>query len=206
MQVRRARSSDVDAVAATLARAFADDPVWGIALSSLGGGTDHHNAYWRFFAVAGVDQESVWLADDGAALAVWVPPGGVELPSDALAELEAFNAATLGPHGAAEMAELYERFESNHPAEPAHAYLSLLATHPDHRGKGIGQALLRENLREWDALGVATYLESTNPANDHRYVRAGYHPVGRFEAVRDGAPITTMWRSPGGSTPIEPAS
>jgi GNAT superfamily N-acetyltransferase len=104
------------------------------------------------------------------------------------------------------MAELYERFESNHPAEPAHAYLSLLATHPGHRGKGVGQALLRENLREWDALGVATYLESTNPANDHRYVRAGYHPVGGFEAVRDGAPITTMWRSPGESAPIDPAS
>ena len=206
MQIRRERSSDLEGVAATLALAFADDPVWGLALAGPVAGTDHHVPYWRFFAAAGVDQESVWLADDGAALAVWVPPGGVELPPEELVHLETFNAATLGPQGAAEMAELYERFEANHPAEPAHAYLSLLATHPDHRGKGVGQALLRENLREWDALGVATYLESTNPANDHRYVRAGYHPVGRFEAVRDGAPITTMWRSPGESAPIDPAS
>lgn len=59
--------------------------------------------------------------------------------------------------------------------------------------------LLAANLRDWDERGVPTYLESTNPANDHRYVRAGFRPVGGFVAVRDGAPITTMWRAVGGA-------
>jgi ribosomal protein S18 acetylase RimI-like enzyme len=28
-----------------------------------------------------------------------------------------------------------------HPREPPHYYLTLLGTHPDHRGKGIGMRL-----------------------------------------------------------------
>jgi hypothetical protein len=38
------------------------------------------------------------------------------------------------------------------------------------------------------------YLESTNPGNDHRYMRAGFRPIGGFRAVRDDAPISAMWR------------
>jgi predicted GNAT family acetyltransferase len=73
-------------------------------------------------------------------------------------------------------------------------YLSLLATHPDHRGRGIGQALLAETLARFDEQGIPSYLESTNPANDHRYRRAGFRPVGGFRSVVDGVVVTTMWR------------
>jgi GNAT superfamily N-acetyltransferase len=92
------------------------------------------------------------------------------------------------------MRELWERFESNHPRHEPHAYLSLLATHPDHRGKGSGQRLLADDLARFDADGAPAYLESTNPGNDHRYERAGFRRIGGFEAVIDGAPIATMWR------------
>ncbi|HET9614245.1 MAG TPA: GNAT family N-acetyltransferase, partial [Candidatus Limnocylindrales bacterium] len=68
-----------------------------------------------------------------------------------------------------------------------------------HRGRGVGQGLLAEVLGTWDAAGVPAYLESTNPANDHRYERAGFRRVGGFTAVRDAAPISTMWRKVGGA-------
>jgi GNAT superfamily N-acetyltransferase len=68
---------------------------------------------------------------------------------------------------------VWERFSDNHPRDEPHAYLSLLATHPDHRGRGIGQMLLAEDLARLDVDGLAAYLESTNPGNDHRYERAG---------------------------------
>jgi len=107
----------------------------------------------------------------------------------------------MGEAGAERLAELYERFEANHPQHEEHAYLSLLATHPDHRGRGIGQRLLGENLEIWDRAGVPCYLESTNPANDHRYERAGFRRLGGFTAVLDGAPVTTMWRPVRGDRP-----
>jgi GNAT superfamily N-acetyltransferase len=71
---------------------------------------------------------------------------------------------------------------------------SLLASHPDHRGQGIGQRLLAEDLARWDAEHLPAHLESTNPANDHRYERAGFRRIGGFHAVLDDAPISTMWR------------
>ena len=198
MSIRQSRQSDLDAATETIALAFATDPVWSVALATSDGRTDHLAAYWRFFVTSAHAQGGVWLLDDGAAVSVWVPPRGKELGPAAAAGLEAFNQATFGPDRAAELEELFERFDANHPTGEDHAYLSLLATHPDHRGRGIGQTLLADVLGRWDTLGVPSYLESTNPANDHRYVRAGFRPIGAFRAVRDGAPITTMWRAVGG--------
>jgi GNAT superfamily N-acetyltransferase len=196
---RLATPADIDRVTETIAHAFEQDPVWSVALARSDGRVDHQRPYWRFFVAAAVDQRGVWMLDEAAAVSVWIPPGGVELPPEGLEELGRFNVEHLGPERSQQLDELFERFEASHPATEPHAYLSLLATHPDHRGHGIGQGLLAANLVRWDELGVPTYLESTNPANDHRYERAGFRRVGGFTAVRDGAPITTMWRVVGGT-------
>ena len=198
MSPRLAAPTDIDRATETIALAFEGDPVWSVALARTDGRLEHHRPYWRFFVGAAVEQRGVWLLGDAAAVSVWIPPGGVELPPETLAELGRFNMEQLGARGSREMDELYERFEANHPVAEPHAYLSLLATHPDHRGRGIGQALLVANLGHWDELDIPTYLESTNPANDHRYERAGFRRFGEFTAVRDGAPIRTLWRVVGG--------
>jgi GNAT superfamily N-acetyltransferase len=193
MAARLATSRELDRATETITLAFAEDPVWSVALARPDGRVDHHVPYWRLFVDGAFEQGGIWVLDD-AAVAVWIPPGGRELSESGITELERFNVASLGDAGARDMGELYERFESNHPPTPPHAYLSLLATHPDHRGKGVGQQLLAQTLASWDAAGAPTYLESTNPGNDHRYERAGFRRVGGFTAVRDGASITTMWR------------
>jgi GNAT superfamily N-acetyltransferase len=199
MAIRQATAADIERATETIALAFADDPVWSVALARGDGRTDHHPGYWRRFVVGALEGGEIWLVDDAAAVSMWVRPDGVELSAAGIEELGRFNLEALGAAGRREIDELYERFEANHPQTGPHAYLSILATHPDHRGHGIGQALLAANVARWDDLGLPAYLESTNPANDHRYVRAGFRPVGGFTAVRDGAPITTMWRTVGGA-------
>ena len=37
--------------------------------------------------------------------------------------------------------------------------------------------LLAENLQRIDAEGAPAFLESSNPANDHRYERLGFAPL-----------------------------
>ena len=52
-------------------------------------------------------------------------------------------------------------------------YLSLLGTHPDHRGHGFGMRLLAENLKVVDTERTPAFLESTNPINhDHGAIAA----------------------------------
>ncbi|HUA02318.1 MAG TPA: GNAT family N-acetyltransferase [Solirubrobacteraceae bacterium] len=89
---------------------------------------------------------------------------------------------------------LVDRFEENHPREEPHYYLSLLGTHPDHRGQGKGMWLLAANLAEIDAEGMPAYLESSNRANDHRYERLGFVQVGEFSAPGGQPTIACMWR------------
>ena len=114
-------------------------------------------------------------------------------------EADRLMAAALTPASFAAYELLWTRFEENHPHDRPHMYLSLLATHPDHGGRGIGQQLLAADLARFDAVGLPAYLESTNPANDHRYERAGFRPIGSFRAVLDDAVITQMWREPSGA-------
>lgn len=200
LNVRAATTADVEAVTETLALAFSDDPVWGPALVSADGRTDHLLPFWRAFVEGAVRHGTVFLSDgpagEAATVAVWLPPGVDELTPEQAQELDAMMATVLTLERFAAYERLWALFEDARPRTRPHMYLSLLATHPDHRGRGIGQQLLAQNLARFDAAGLPSYLESTNPANDHRYERAGFRPVGGFRAVLDGAPVTTMWREP----------
>jgi GNAT superfamily N-acetyltransferase len=90
--------------------------------------------------------------------------------------------------------ELLTRFDVAHPRDAPHYYLTLLGTHPDHRGKGIGMALLEHDLGLIDAEGFPAYLESSNPANNDRYGGVGFQAVGEFAYPGGGPVVTTMWR------------
>jgi GNAT superfamily N-acetyltransferase len=87
-------------------------------------------------------------------------------------------------------------FEAAHPRERPHYHLTLLGTHPDHRGKGIGMGLLADCLGLIDAEGMPAYLESSNPANDTRYERIGFRKIGAFSTPDGTHTVATMWREP----------
>ena len=55
--------------------------------------------------------------------------------------------------------------------------------------------LLAESLRRIDALGMPSYLESTNPANNRRYESVGFAEIGTFAMPGDGPSVTRMWRA-----------
>jgi GNAT superfamily N-acetyltransferase len=189
MEARVATAADLDAATEVLAGAFEHDPVWSWALP------DHAAiaAWWRLFLESALRFPWVWVLDDFAAVSVWVPPGETELTEDAEADAERLVGELTGPR-APQVLELLERFESTHPHDPPHYYLSLLGTDPQRRGNGYGIELLRQNLATIDGEGMPAYLESSNPANDSRYERLGFRPVGAFDRPDGGMTVTTMWR------------
>jgi GNAT superfamily N-acetyltransferase len=189
MRTRVATERDLDLVTETLTSAFSTDPLWSWAFPD----DESRAVWWRFFVSSALRYPWVWIADEGAAAAVWIPPGGVELTEEEEGRIESVLGDLVGGR-AAEVIELLDRFEQSHPRDTPHYYLSLLGTHPEHRGKGLGMALLADGLDRVDSEGMPAYLESSNSANDHRYERLGFRRVGEFTRPDEAVTVSTMWR------------
>ena len=190
--VRVATPADIDAVVATLTTAFFDDPVWGPAFPDAGRREAQASALWRLLATSALRYPWLLVTGNAESAAVWIPPGGVELTPAEHGGLEEFLIGVAGRSVAVGILRLFEQLEAVYPGEP-HFYLSLLATHDDHRGRGLGMGLLTQSLARIDRLGAAAYLESSNPANNKRYESVGF--TARDEiTLGSGHVVTTMWR------------
>jgi GNAT superfamily N-acetyltransferase len=197
VDARVATPDDLDAIAETLALAFNRDPVWAWAFPDDERRLEQHRAAWRLTVASAIPHGWVWMTADGGAAAVWIPPGEPELSPEDEIRFAALLQERASEDGAARVLDTFERFEAAHPHDRGpHYYLSLLGTHPDHAGQGLGMGLLAGTLARIDTLGAAAFLESSNPANDRRYERLGFSPCGRFELDGDGPDVTQMWRDP----------
>jgi GNAT superfamily N-acetyltransferase len=190
---RVADASEIGAVADTLAGAFFNDPVWGWAFDDPARRHDQHVALWTLFVAGSIEHRWVWTTPRYEAVSLWIPPGCPELTEPYAARLEPLLDELLGPRSAL-LVEVFNRFENAHPRKEDHFYLSLLGTHPDHRGRGFGMGLLAENLALIDAAGASAYLESSNPVNIGRYQSVGFERFGEFALPEGGPSVTTMWR------------
>jgi GNAT superfamily N-acetyltransferase len=194
VEIRVAGPGDLDALTAVMATAFRHDPVWG-EYSFPGSREQLGTAavFWRAYLAAMVRHDWSFLSAGDESAAVWVPPGERELTDEQEHELEALLHELLGDAQAAIVIDVFERLDAAHPHHEPHHQLSLFGTHEDHRGRGIGMALLDACLERVDAAGSAAYLESTNPANERRYMSRGFEPYGRV-GLAGGPAVTTMWR------------
>lgn len=180
-------------MARTLAGAFQDDPAWSWVFEDPARRPAQLGALWSLLLEGSVHYGWVWMTTGAEAATLWIPPGMPELDESHAARIGPLFRELLGPdvHRAD---VLMERFMTAHPATPDHYYLSLFGTRPDRRGRGIGMALLADNLSRIDAEGEPCYLESTNDANLARYRSVGFADVGTFDLPEDGPTVTTMWR------------
>ena len=194
VESRVATKADLEAVAETMAAAFYADPVWSWAFPDPERRLEQHRAVWGFALESALDYGWVRIADAGAA-ALWIPPGKPELRPEDEPRFESMVVDLLGD-GAPRVLDAFARFDRAHPSDRPHYYLSLLATHPDRRGRRLGMGLLAENLERIDAEGAAAYLESTNPDNHRRYEALGFTRWGEFGLPEDGPPVAQMWRDP----------
>jgi GNAT superfamily N-acetyltransferase len=193
MQGRVAVPEDTDKIARTLAEAFFLDPVWGWAFADPTRRKAQHEAWFRLLIRSALPFHWVWTTPGYEAISVWVPPGCPELSAADEARLGPLLQESLGARTELVL-EVFDRFEAAHPRTRDHYYLSLLGTHTEHRGSGIGMRLLADNLVQLDALHMPAYLESTNPANLRRYESVGFTILGAFDLPDGGPAVTTMWR------------
>jgi GNAT superfamily N-acetyltransferase len=192
--VRVAGRDDLDALTAVMTTAFSRDPVWGpYAFPDTHARPEQPARIWRAYLEMTLRFAWTLVTERCEAAAVWIPPGEPELEPAQEEELGAVLVDELGARQAEVVLAAFGALDAAHPQAEPHHYLSLLGTHSDHRGRGIGMALLGECLSVVDAEGSPAYLESTNPANDRRYMRHGFEPYGTVE-LTNGHRVTTMWR------------
>jgi predicted GNAT family N-acyltransferase len=190
--IRKVTEADAEQVTELFALAFYDDPTWGWAFPDPERRLEQHREWWSLYVRSALPHGASWMTADGGAAALWTPPGEPELSEADEAKVEPLLRKLVGEH-ADDVLTLLDRFEATHPHEP-HYFLGLLATHPDHGGRGKGMGLLAANLEQIDEQGMPAYLESSNRANDHRYERHGFALVGEFAAPGGGPTVGRMWR------------
>jgi GNAT superfamily N-acetyltransferase len=186
--------ADAEQVVELFSLAFFDDPTWSWAFPDPDARMEQYRAWWGLFVGSAIPYGWTRMAEDGGAAALWIPAGEPELSAEDEAKVEPLLRELVGSR-ADDVLTLLERFEAHHPHHTPHHYLSLLGTHPDHRGHGKGMALLAANLAQLDELGMPAYLESSNRANDRRYERVGFELIGEFTAP-GGPTLGSMWRDP----------
>jgi GNAT superfamily N-acetyltransferase len=188
---RRATAQDVPQVTRILVDAFADDPMWGAwAFPDPVTRRRSREQVFRLLVEGATRYPHVWISPDGAATAVWIPPGGTELSAEQGHAIDAVLQQSLGTRATAVL-QAFELFERARPSEP-HFYLTLLGTAPEHRGNGAGRRLLRANLHEVDRAGGASYLEAGDELVAF-YEREGFAVTERF-ALDGGPTVNGMWR------------
>jgi GNAT superfamily N-acetyltransferase len=194
--VRAARASDRSDVAAALADAFADDPVFAWCIPDVAGRTVALPPFFAAFAAAFARHGHSYVAESDGAItgaALWAPPGveGVH-PDDA----EAFETATgeaCGPR-MERIGTCVEIFEAAHPRDPAW-FLQFVGVRGAQRGTGVGSLLLRQVLAAADRAGEPAYLVATSPRNRALYERHGFRCIEDLP-LPDGPTAFSMWRDP----------
>lgn len=189
-----AHPDDVPTVARTLARAFADDPVF----ATLFGAPVPQDRCERFFRTIGAmafrRRPGLVLrteGDEGAA--VWAPPGEWSLQPTEILRFAPSMLRSFGRRTVRSM-KVLSVIEAHHPEEP-HWYLEFLGTDPAHQGKGVGSALIQPMLDRCDQEGLGAYLESSKERNVPFYARFGFEVTERI-TLPGGADEWLMWRKP----------
>jgi GNAT superfamily N-acetyltransferase len=190
LAVDAATESEVSQVTDVVSEAFLDDPTWSWAFPD----PVARRQWWMFCIREALRYPWTFKTAGYETVSVWIPPDGTELSPDAELGVPARLEDLVGSR-ATDVDELLDRFGRAHPRHEPHYYLSLLGTARKHRGRGLGMALLEENLARIDAEHMPTYLESSNPNNNHRYESVGFVAVSSFQAPGDGPVVTGMWRS-----------
>ena len=190
LTVDKANAANGPIIIDAIAEAFLNDPTWSWAFPD----PTARRKWWEFCINEAFRYPWTFKTEGYEAVSVWIPPDGTEFSQAAELSVPARLTELVGAR-ASEVGELLDRFGRAHPRTEPHYYLSLLGTRDEHRGRGLGISLLKENLARIDAEHMPAYLEFSNPGNNHRYQSVGFVPVASFQAPGGGPIVTGMWRN-----------
>jgi ribosomal protein S18 acetylase RimI-like enzyme len=192
--IRKMTEDDVDAVAASSARAFYDDPLQVWALPDDATRLGKLEAMFALQTrVASLPLGECFTDESRSVACFWSGPDEWQPPPEVGRALTPLRDVLAD--GLARFTTAMNAMGEAHPHE-RHWYLQGLGTDPPRQGQGLASAALAPMLARCDTDGVPAYLESTKERNLVFYERHGFR-VTRTIDLPDGGPrLWAMWREP----------
>ncbi len=194
-RVRKAEPAQAAELAATLARAFYEDPLvsWVVPSDSRRLAITRRG-FDLFLRRVWLRHEETYTVGDVAGVCVWEPPGTWKLEAR---EQISLLPAMLRIQGRTlpRLLGTLNAVEKGHPTQP-HYYLAFVGVEPESRGRGMGSILMHPILQRCDQERVPAYLEASAPRNRDLYERHGFEVTEEIRPGRSGPPIWRMWREP----------
>jgi ribosomal protein S18 acetylase RimI-like enzyme len=192
--IRVANRADASPLAASLARAFFDDPVWEFLMPDESSRKRREERYFELaLTLQHLPHGACYTDTDRAGGALWDPPGNWKLSIRQILQGTPKLISAFGMNVPRALRVL-STIERRHPHTP-HWYLAILGTDPIHQGRGIGSALLAPILERCDREGTGAYLESSKKSNIAFYRRHRFEVTGEI-ALPGGPTVWPMWRDP----------
>jgi ribosomal protein S18 acetylase RimI-like enzyme len=190
--IRAVTEADVDQVARTMARAFTGDPFmgWLIPESRWPGAFERWDRCQLVHSF--LPRLICQTTPDAVAAAFWAPPGPKPASPEAEAVVDRGSREAFADRYELAMAA-FELLHENAPEEPSWRLVQV-GTHPDWRGRGVGERLLRTQLDEIDRSDAAAFLEVSNPRVVPFYTRLGFEVTKQVEVPEGGPVVPLMYR------------
>lgn len=193
-EVRPVRPEDVPEVAASLVRAFYDDPSMVYMFPNP---RSRERRLRRFFTYhlkrTYLPRGLPYTTEECRSAALWMPPReGPPRMREVFAQLPLL--VILGRR-AGRALQLVQLVEARHPTAP-HYYLAGLGTDPAWQHKGLGSAVMQPVLDLCDREGLPAYLESSKESNIPFYRHHGFDVTGEVSVPDGSLRLWLMWREP----------
>lgn len=198
-EVREAATDSVPKLAAALADAFFDDPVYRWLLPT---GLRLKSRLRRMWA-AEIEQYvwpkggTVWTTCGYAGAMAELPPGAWEMPRS-ITLTQAFEWAQVFGRRMGLAARVQRAMEERHLRE-SHIYIRLVGVRTALQGQGVGSALMQPTLQRADSAGLPAYIEASSERSAALYERLGFLHLDVLELPDGGPPVWLMRRPPAGA-------
>ena len=190
--VRVADSRDRAAIAATLARAFGEDPATSFIFPDP---ARRAKQLPKLFALLfDEDVHGMRLVTAGGeAATLWRPPGGnrttrLDLLREAIPLLRTFGTAIGRALAVSDAIDA-------HLPQGDYWYLHIAGCEPAQQGKGFGGAAVRSGLEHIAGSGLPAYLETPLERNIGFYQGLGFEVTADWVVPKGGPRFWSMWRA-----------
>jgi GNAT superfamily N-acetyltransferase len=190
-RIGSAARGDAARLAASLAAAFYDDPVFRWFSPHDQRREAMLPDFFGVFVDAYLSHGETYIDDAGSGGALWAAPDSDPLGAE---PVYAERLEAIAGVDAPRLFEIVELLEGHSPHEP-HYHLQFLGVRPERQGAGLGAALMAPILQRCDRDGTPAYLEATSDRNRALYERHGFRARGDIP-LPSGPALWRMWRDP----------